>query len=496
MVSYSRATFLQTGDGHFSPIGGVDAKRDMALILDTVRFTVVEGGGLREMRRLGLTSAHNTYTTLPRAPPQARFKYPPHWVPISMLYESMSAVDKATGQPRGFLRLATEEWPDSVLFTLDLRSGPDWRAAAEFGHEGAPAVVEVRFETGARVPVCCSAFAEPAMCFSYHQPPQIHTEPIPQSLARAGQAEPAAILQRLVAAAPLPSVAGFVAMRFASSLCAKDRCVPHAVRGQVLEELRATPLYQVRAAGLLLGGWAAFWGGWWLLSWGGGGAGATFDHATARINLYPPVLPTHPPHTHRWCCPSSSPAPPPPGWISSPTSSACSCCCSRPRPGRRPRPGPTPRSTPSGRGCWRRRRFRFWSQRRNTCATSSSTLERSWQRAATTRLRTAAPARRSAGAPLTARQAPARRGPRWWTGRAAAGRTRTAAAGAAIEGRRAVVDACAWGGCKLRLVHLCFAACICVISCAIRPYIFLGLQYALQSTADWTGWTDTDLLLV
>jgi hypothetical protein len=39
VVSYSRRTFLQTGDGHFSPIGGVHAGRDLALILDTV------GGG-------------------------------------------------------------------------------------------------------------------------------------------------------------------------------------------------------------------------------------------------------------------------------------------------------------------------------------------------------------------------------------------------------------------------------------------------------------------
>jgi hypothetical protein len=67
-------------------------------------------------------------------------------------------------------------------------------------------------------------------------------------MARAGQAEPPAVLARLVAAAPLASIGSFVSMRFASSLCAKDRCVPHAVRQQVLEELRATPLYQV-------GGW-------------------------------------------------------------------------------------------------------------------------------------------------------------------------------------------------------------------------------------------------
>ena len=40
------------GDGHFSPIGGYSAKEDLVLILDT-----------------------------------ARFKYPPHWVPLEMLYK-------------------------------------------------------------------------------------------------------------------------------------------------------------------------------------------------------------------------------------------------------------------------------------------------------------------------------------------------------------------------------------------------------------------------
>ncbi|EFN53566.1 hypothetical protein CHLNCDRAFT_25686 [Chlorella variabilis] len=52
IVSYSRQEFRQTGDGHFSPIGGYSAREDLALILDT-----------------------------------ARFKYPPHWVPLPMLYK-------------------------------------------------------------------------------------------------------------------------------------------------------------------------------------------------------------------------------------------------------------------------------------------------------------------------------------------------------------------------------------------------------------------------
>lgn len=59
---------LQTGDGHFSPIGGYHAGKDMALILDV-----------------------------------ARFKYPPHWVPLTLLWEAMDNVAGTTGQRRGLV---------------------------------------------------------------------------------------------------------------------------------------------------------------------------------------------------------------------------------------------------------------------------------------------------------------------------------------------------------------------------------------------------------
>ena len=67
VCSYSRRLLSQTGDGHYSPIGGYHSGRDLVLILDT-----------------------------------ARFKYPPHWVPLSTLWEAMLAIDKETGLSRGF----------------------------------------------------------------------------------------------------------------------------------------------------------------------------------------------------------------------------------------------------------------------------------------------------------------------------------------------------------------------------------------------------------
>lgn len=67
-----------------------------------------------------------------------------------------------------------------------------------------------------------------------------------QAAAASGQlAAPEAVVARLVSMAPLVSVRSFIAVRYAAQMCAKDRCVPHTVRQQVLQELRATPLHQV-----------------------------------------------------------------------------------------------------------------------------------------------------------------------------------------------------------------------------------------------------------
>lgn len=53
IVSYNRTKVGQTGTGHFSPIGGYHRKKDMVLLLEV-----------------------------------ARFKYPPHWIPLPMLFEA------------------------------------------------------------------------------------------------------------------------------------------------------------------------------------------------------------------------------------------------------------------------------------------------------------------------------------------------------------------------------------------------------------------------
>ena len=70
-MSYSRRPLGQTGDGHFSPVGGYHAASDAVLVLDV-----------------------------------ARFKHPPHWLPLPLLWEAMLRQDGATKRARGYATLA------------------------------------------------------------------------------------------------------------------------------------------------------------------------------------------------------------------------------------------------------------------------------------------------------------------------------------------------------------------------------------------------------
>jgi len=70
VVSYDRQTLGQTGSGHFSPIGGYHKEKDMVLLLDV-----------------------------------ARFKYPPHWVALPLLFAAMQTIDPSSLKSRGFISL-------------------------------------------------------------------------------------------------------------------------------------------------------------------------------------------------------------------------------------------------------------------------------------------------------------------------------------------------------------------------------------------------------
>jgi glutathione gamma-glutamylcysteinyltransferase len=70
IANYSRSAVGQSGTGHFSPIGGYSAATDRVLVLDT-----------------------------------ARFKYPPHWLPLESLFAAMEEHDPDNRSPRGWLTL-------------------------------------------------------------------------------------------------------------------------------------------------------------------------------------------------------------------------------------------------------------------------------------------------------------------------------------------------------------------------------------------------------
>ncbi|VDN55582.1 unnamed protein product [Dracunculus medinensis] len=83
VVSFDRATLGQTGTGHFSPIGAYNETSDEVLIMDV-----------------------------------ARFKYPPHWVSLTLLQKAMLPIDEATNKSRGmFCEICINDSQDCCLMT-------------------------------------------------------------------------------------------------------------------------------------------------------------------------------------------------------------------------------------------------------------------------------------------------------------------------------------------------------------------------------------------
>lgn len=62
---------------------------------------------------------------------------------MAQLYEAMSAIDKDTGLPRGFMRLSQRTTVESVAFSLDISSA-NWEEADAFMRSAAPTLVQVR----------------------------------------------------------------------------------------------------------------------------------------------------------------------------------------------------------------------------------------------------------------------------------------------------------------------------------------------------------------
>lgn len=196
IVAYCRKDFLQTGDGHHSPIGAYSAAEDLVLILDT-----------------------------------ARFKYPPHWVPLPLLYKSMGRTDPSTKARRGFMRLGSRPRLDSVLFTLDLRDQGCAAAAQRWIDREAPAFI---VELGQR---------------------RSSEEEAPDNVSDAAAAA-RRIVSALARSAPLSALVHFMAVRSSGSSChAGSVCIQRSAVQLLLDELRQSSLYSavadaIPAAGL------------------------------------------------------------------------------------------------------------------------------------------------------------------------------------------------------------------------------------------------------
>jgi glutathione gamma-glutamylcysteinyltransferase len=85
-VAYDRYSLdmlgLAPGIGHYSPVGAYDKETDSVLVLDV-----------------------------------ARYKYPPHWVPIQLLFKAMLPVDQETGKSRGYFTLSKRKTNEIVCIS-------------------------------------------------------------------------------------------------------------------------------------------------------------------------------------------------------------------------------------------------------------------------------------------------------------------------------------------------------------------------------------------
>ncbi|RHZ45182.1 hypothetical protein Glove_688g28 [Diversispora epigaea] len=79
VISFSRKTLQQTGDGHYSPIGAYNSEKNMALVLDV-----------------------------------ARFKYPSYFASVDKLFEAMQPLDEVTNLPRGYFLLSSNPYNKTI----------------------------------------------------------------------------------------------------------------------------------------------------------------------------------------------------------------------------------------------------------------------------------------------------------------------------------------------------------------------------------------------
>ncbi|KAM3715743.1 Glutathione gamma-glutamylcysteinyltransferase [Dirofilaria immitis] len=124
VVSYNRQVLGQTGAGHFSPLAAYHEESDQVLIMDV-----------------------------------ARFKYPPHWVPLTILRDAMLSIDTTSGKPRGYLALKLRSHMQPLLrlqsdisaYKTVLQFAPRLKKWEQFLAENALNNEELEFKTACAV---------------------------------------------------------------------------------------------------------------------------------------------------------------------------------------------------------------------------------------------------------------------------------------------------------------------------------------------------------
>ncbi|KAJ2006463.1 hypothetical protein GGI04_001872 [Coemansia thaxteri] len=128
VLSFSRPTLGQTGDGHFSPIGAYHPESNMALVLDS-----------------------------------ARYKYPSWFGDVDKLYDSLQPVDRETGMPRGYFLISRR---DSGLDLSLLMSASAKAQAEQNGERSDGGVVDLPERPAGVFPTKISCGKDSTACCS------------------------------------------------------------------------------------------------------------------------------------------------------------------------------------------------------------------------------------------------------------------------------------------------------------------------------------------
>lgn len=162
----------------------------------------------------------------------------------------MSRVDSITGLSRGYLLVSAHAMLQSALFTLDL-SGPELRKAAGFV-QAAPGILNPALIRASATQLATAmdgtgttATGEAGLLDEAESNPELY--PLMAKLGLDPLASQAVLsaLRHLAQCTPWGSVSQFLVERRQGPGSQREGCVP--AREGVLAELRALPLYQVRA---------------------------------------------------------------------------------------------------------------------------------------------------------------------------------------------------------------------------------------------------------